>query len=78
MSNQNAKPTTQQIEYISFKDPVPVGVGDFASLEAWSRARHGKSITARVEGNWVILEVRVSKIRVPLTNVTSIREEPVS
>ncbi len=75
MSDEKKKPAlATTIAYVGFSSPVPVG-GDLASIEAWSRARHGHVCSLVLEGNWVVMTYKgTTKIRVPMTNVSSIRE----
>ena len=62
-----------EIFYVQFRSPVPMG-GDFATIEYWSRDKHGKQITCEEKGNWIYLTYKGQRARVPMVNVACIRE----
>ncbi len=63
--------------YVQFRDPVPVGVGEHASIDYWSSDKHGRDIACAERGNWIVLTSAKRpdmRIRVPMTNVAMVRE----
>jgi hypothetical protein len=68
-----------RITYVQFRDPVSVGVGEFAAIEFWSALKHSKTIECTERGNWIVLawvdaKGQRGRIRVPMTNIAGIRE----
>lgn len=70
-----------KIFYVDFRNPVPVGKGEHASLEYWSSEKHAKAgIKLEEKGNWIVLHMDAQadkpafRIRVPMTNVACIKE----
>lgn len=66
------KPERTKLVYVAFRDQVDLpGV---SGLNAWSPDRC-KGVEAVEKGNWIVMVVKGQRIRVPMTNVTYLREE---
>lgn len=74
MSEQGKQKAEPKIIRVSFRDPVEIGVGDFASIQAWTEQKHGKHIECAEKGNWIVMTVRGHRFRVPMTNVAYVVE----
>lgn len=63
------------LSYVQFKEPISVG-GNYASITAWSRDKHGKDIELVEKGNWIVLTLQSGqRRRVPMSNVSFIGED---
>jgi hypothetical protein len=71
------KAPTARLTYIQFRDPVPLGISEFSNIEYWSEAKHGKRVQAHDKGNWIVLSWDGGRARVPMTNVSCIKESDV-
>lgn len=64
------------ISYAQFRDGVYVG-GKHNSITSWSADKHGKEITAGLDGGFVVLTPEDGDERaVPMTNVIYLRRAP--
>jgi hypothetical protein len=91
MSNEKPAPkTTRRLTFVQFDRPVMMG-GDVNAMEFWSAQKHGPESREPVDcedhGNFILLypcvkqdgkvERKGDRRRVPITNVTYLREEAV-
>ncbi len=61
-----------QLLYVAFRDQVELPV--HGGVSAWSRDTHGKDTDCAERGNWIVITTKMGRIRVPMTNVSFIRE----
>lgn len=60
--------------YVAFRDQVELP--NFGGVSAWSRDKHGKGSDCVERGNWIVITMQGHRLRVPMTNVSFIREVP--